>query len=86
MVKVEEVYASMVGELIEPLDGIADEYVPGSLCDRLYRDACVARDRLCQRLGVENDPDLEVIFDSFCDINTYLCRKMFEYGRTMDKN
>lgn len=86
MVKVEEIYASMIGELIEPLEDICDEYAPGSLCDRLYSDACAARARLCQRLGVTEDPDLEVIFDSFCDINTYLCRKMFEHGMTVRKN
>ena len=84
MEKVEEIYASMVGELLEPLDGIPDEYITGSYCDQLYREACAARARICQRLGVDEDPDLETIFDSFCDINTYLCRKMFEYSRKSD--
>lgn len=80
MPKVEDIYASMVGELIEPLEGIADEYAPGSYCDWLYSKAVLARERLCQRLGVSDDPDLEVIFDSFCDLNAHLCRKMYEYG------
>lgn len=70
----------MIGELVDPLDGISDEYAPGSYCDGLYSRATYARARLCRRLGVDDDPDLEVIFDSFCDINSHLCRKMFEYG------
>lgn len=85
MVNVEDIYASMVGELIEPLEGIDNEYAPGSLCDRLYCDACAARARLYHRLGVTEDPDLEVIFDNFCDINTHLCRKMFEHGMAVGK-
>ena len=80
MPKIEDIYASMIGELIVPVDGICDEYAPGSYCDRLYTRAAIARTRLCRRLGVDDDPDLEVSFDSFCDINSHLCRKMFEYG------
>lgn len=83
MSKVDDIYASMVGQLTEPLDGISDEYTPGSYCDQLYCQASLARDNLCRRLGVDEDPDLEVIFDSFCDISAHLCRKMFEYGATL---
>ena len=83
MEKVYEIYASSIGVSLEPLAGVRDEYAPGSYCDQLYSDACAARERLCQRLGVDEDADLEVIFDSFCDINAHLCRKMFEYGMIM---
>lgn len=80
MEKVNDIFASMVGESIQPLEGIPNEYAPGSYCDQLYGEACAARNRLCQRLGVYEDADLELIFDNLYDINAYLCRQMFIYG------
>ena len=77
---VDDIYASMVGELITPCEGVTDEYAPGSYCDQLYSAAWEARNRLAERLGVDEDKDLEVIFDSFCDITFHLCRRMYEYG------
>lgn len=77
---VDEIYASMIGELIIPCEGVKDEYAPGSYCDRLYNTAWEARNRLADRLGAEEDADLELIFDSFCDIASYLCHRMYEYG------
>ena len=80
MKNVNDIYASMVGELIVPCEGVTDEYAPGSYCDRLYCAAWEARNRLTDRLGAEEDADLEVIFDSFCDITFHLCRRMYQYG------
>lgn len=80
MKDVNDVYATMVGELLNPCEGVENEYAADSYCDRLYNNAWEARQRLCQRLQVEEDPDLELIFDNFCDITSYLCRRMYEYG------
>lgn len=85
MKNVDDIYASMVGELIIPCEGVTDEYAPGSYCDRLYSEAWEARSRLCERLGVDEDADLEAIFDSFCDITAYLCHRMYEYGEAFSK-
>ena len=80
MAKVDDIYASVLGDLIQPVEGVEDAFAPGSPCDLLYNDAVMARERLCRRLGVEEDDDLELIFDSFCDIMTHLCKVMYRYG------
>ena len=73
----ELVYLSVIGELVEPLPGIPNAFAPGQRCDRLYQQIYEARCRLCQRLGVEEDPDVEHILDCFFEITRELCLQMY---------
>ena len=76
----ELIYLSVIGELVEPLPGIPNAFAPGQRCDVLYQQIYEARCRLCQRLGVEEDPDVEQILDSFFEINRELCLEMYLLG------
>lgn len=78
---VELVYDSMQGSLVVPLPQVENEFAPGSRCEVLYGDVLAAYGRLCQRLGQgEEDPDVEIIIDSFLQMQRILCMKMYEYG------
>lgn len=59
---------------------VADEYAAGSKCDQLYEEAYEANRRICQRLGVEEDRDVEIIIRNLLDIGKHLSMKMYDYG------
>ena len=59
---------------------VADEYAAGSKCDQLYEEAYEANRRICQRLGVEEDRDVEIIMRNLLDIGKHLSMKMYDYG------
>ncbi len=77
----EQIYESMLGELLEPVEGIRNAFAPGEPCAQWYEELYEANCRLCQRLGVEEDSDVECIIDRFFQINRDLCLQMYEYGR-----
>ena len=80
----EDIYLTLLGELAEKykLPGVENAFVIGGECDRLYNEIVDARDRLHARLGVQaEDPDLELIFNHFHNIQHILCEKMFRYGQ-----
>ena len=78
----EDIYDSMMGELVEPCPGIANAFAPGEKCEKLYEEIFQANRRLCARLGVEEDEDVEEIISNFFAMNQELCRRMYCYGRT----
>lgn len=85
---IEDIYMTLCGEIEEAnaVPGVENAYADGSQCDRLYTDIYQAYQRLCQRLGVEDeDADVEIIIDSLCRIQEILCEKMFHYGATITK-
>lgn len=76
----EKVYLSMLGELLEPMSGVKNAFAPGQPCDVLYQQIYDANRRLCQRLGVEEDADVECIVDCFFEITRELCLRMYRMG------
>lgn len=59
---------------------IADEFEDGKFCSEAYERVYNANRRLCERLGVEEDKDIEIIINSLLEISDYLCLKMYDYG------
>lgn len=57
-----------------------DEFAEGKLCNQLYEDFYYANRRVCERLGVDEDEDVETIIRSLMEINEICAKKMFEYG------
>ena len=80
---VEKIYLSMLGELTEPVPGVQNAFAPGQPCAKLYRQIYEARCRLCERLGEEENDDLESIFDGFFQINRQMCLRMYRLGRLL---
>ncbi len=76
------IYEAMLGELVEPISGIPNAFAPGEPCALWYDEIYEARCRLCQRLGVEEDSDVERILDRFFQINRELCLRMYACDAT----
>lgn len=83
----ELIYDKMNGFLAEGLpflpDGtvIEDEFAEGKECCLLYEDVFQAGRSLCERLGEDEDTDVETIINGMERIARRLAMKMYEYGR-----
>lgn len=86
IVLLEQVYETMIGVLKKDacIPGVTDAFSIGMPCTELYEEAMRAYARITKRLQVENeDEDLEVIVNSFLEMQKILCYQMFIYGVTM---
>lgn len=59
---------------------IESEFEDGKYCQEKYQEVYDASRRLCERLGVDADDDIEKIIASLLDMQRYLCGKMYDYG------
>ena len=88
---VENVYEAVCGEYADEADyviqnvRIQNEFEEGRPCSEAYKRVYEANRRLCERLGVDEDPDVEMIIDSMFEITRTVGEKMFEYGAVKKK-
>lgn len=88
---VENVYEAVLGEYADEADyviqnvRIENEFEEGKPCSEAYKQVYAANRRLCERLGVDEDPDVEMIIDSMFAITRAVGEKMFEYGAVYEK-
>lgn len=88
---VENVYEAVCGEYADEADyviqnvRIENEFEEGKPCSEAYKQVYAANCRLCERLGVDEDPDVEMIIDSMFAITREVGEKMFEYGAVYEK-
>lgn len=59
---------------------IENIFAEGSVCDNTYQEVYDAKCRLCQRLGVQEDEDVERIIIDLLTIGKYMSMRMFDYG------
>lgn len=59
---------------------VRNEFSAGLFCDEAYEKVRLANSRLCERLGVQEDPDIEMIISNLLNIGEYLAMKMYDYG------
>ena len=59
---------------------VENEYEDWKPCSELYSRVYDANVRLCERLGVEEDTDVNIIIDSMNEITRILVMKMYDYG------
>ncbi|MDD6023653.1 MAG: hypothetical protein PUC06_05365 [Oscillospiraceae bacterium] len=64
---------------------IRDEFSDRSIGSTLYEDVYNANLRICERLGVEEDADIDILIDSMLQIAKHLSMQMFEYGKQSDE-
>ena len=78
----EIVYELLIGEGIPDADDpiVENMFAEGRTCDRFYGEVYDANRHLCERLGVEEDKDVETIIKALLDISRLLGEKMFLYG------
>lgn len=63
------------------MPGVEYAFAPGSYCMERYKDMRDAYDRLCNRLGAEEeDEDVEAIIHAYMDMERELCMRMYRYG------
>lgn len=83
----ELIYDEMNGFLTERmpfiLEGtvVEDEFAEGKECCLLYEGVYQARQNLCERLGEEENADVEIIISGMEKIARLLAMKMLEYGK-----
>ena len=88
---VENVYEAVCGEYADEADyviqnvRIQNEFEEGKNCCEAYKQVYEANRRLCERLGVDEDPDVEMIIDSMFAITRTVGEKMFEYGAVYER-
>ena len=59
---------------------VANEFAEGKECEKLYGEVYEANRRICSRLGVDEDQDVETIISCMDDICRILAYRMFDYG------
>ena len=60
---------------------IEDEFAEGKECCLLYEGVYQAGQNLCERLGEDEDEDVETILNGMERITRLVSLKMYEYGR-----
>ena len=78
-----DVYESLCGVVGSEfrLPWVENAFRPGARCDRRYAEVYNAAERLNDRLGTQEDPDVETIINALLDIQQELCLAMFRYGQ-----
>ncbi|MBE6947917.1 MAG: hypothetical protein E7454_06700 [Ruminococcaceae bacterium] len=79
---IDRIYELLTGECAPTANDpiVENMFAEGRTCDELYSNVYEANLRLCERLGVQEDADVELIIDAMMRISKLLGRKMFSYG------
>lgn len=59
---------------------VDNEFGNGKFCTQAYEQIFNANKSICNRLGENEDKDVECIISNFFDIMHHLCIKMYDYG------
>lgn len=85
------VYDLMNGSLVlekypaVELQMVKNEFAEDTFCGKRYKEVFNANRRICQKLNVEEDRDIETIITSLLEIGEYQCMKMYDYGKLFSK-
>jgi hypothetical protein len=71
---------NLEGTFIPESSMVENEFDDGKPCAVLYQEVFDANRRLCERLGVDEDKDIEHLINNMQDIAKILAMKMFDYG------
>jgi hypothetical protein len=76
---------NMNGAFIPESNMVVNEFADGKTCATLYQEVFDANRRLCDRLGEDEDKDIELMINNMQDITKILAMKMFDYGMQIQK-
>ena len=65
---------------VEESQYIENIFSEGSICDKAYQGVYEAKCNLCQRLGVQEDGEVERIIVNLLSIGKHMAMEMFDYG------
>ncbi len=79
---VDIIYDLLTGERFPDANDpvVENMFAEGRTCEQLYNNVYEANVRLCERLGVQEDRDVELIINNLLHISRLLGKKMFLYG------
>ncbi len=74
----DEIYYTLIGQMEESaaLSWVEDAFAPGSACDGAYERLMEARDRVLEKLGRDEDPDVSRMLAEMDTVQRLLCRKL----------
>ncbi len=74
----DEIYYSLMGNMVPEaaLPWVPNVFVEGSECHNAYVRLLQARNRLLEKLGVDEDPDLEAMQVEMDTIQYEICRQL----------
>lgn len=83
----EMIYDRLLGHNLLEADAyrVDNLFEEGSPCDGLYQEIYDANLRICQKLGVEEDRDVQTIIDSFWEITKLVGEQMYRHGQQTGK-
>lgn len=87
----EQIYGIMNGDIdrentdIPDTLAVSDEFTEGSECNRLYQQVYEAKLRLSERLGKDEDNDVEAIIGALGSITHIMALKMYDVGAQAGK-
>ena len=78
----QQIYDRVMGYEEQPLPDFFVEnlFADGTVCDELYGQIYDSKLRIYERLGVDEDPDMELILDSLDRITRLVAQEMFHHG------
>lgn len=65
---------------VKESDSVVNEFEVGSFCSNAYKEVYEANQRVCKRLGIEEDEDIDCIIFNLHKITEYISKKMYDYG------
>lgn len=76
------VYASVLGSMRKEyaFKEVENLFEEGKQCMDLYGDMIEAAWRVCDRLGVDEDEDVEIMINSMLDMMKIVSCRMYAYG------
>lgn len=86
MGKKEQIYELASGYFTEEVNHVVngveilDEFQDGSTCSQLYAEITELKRKICERLQVDEDYDLEQMIDCMEELTKHMAMKMYEYG------
>jgi len=78
---IDEIYYTLMDDLTEEaaIPWVEPIWADGD-CRETWEAMCQAQERLCARLGREEDTDVEALIDALLRIQRLAARRMFLYG------
>ncbi|MCD8160594.1 MAG: hypothetical protein LUE61_05325 [Clostridiales bacterium] len=66
---------------VEESQYVYNQYAEGQPCEKLYNQVYTLKVKISERLGEDENKDVENLIDALQEIERILCMKMYEYGR-----
>lgn len=87
----ERIYELMQGDIdlekfpVKEAAIVKNEFMNGSYCDELYEGVIKSKISICNQLGVDECPEVEIIISNLFLMMRYFSYKMYDYSEHLNK-